>query len=297
MLSFDRQKVEVISLLTGQSDDIALGVNTGGAGDQGTMVGYATNEHESYLPLPIALAHALMIQHAKILETKEGSELLGPDAKAQVTIRYREGVAEHCKAVVFSAQHAERDISIIRNFLRKNIIDKVIPKSMINRETEFFINPTGKFVLGGPLTDTGLTGRKIVIDCYGNLARHGGGAFSGKDPTKVDRSGAYLCRYLAKNIVAAKLASRCEVQISYAIGHAEPVSIVVDTFGTETVPTPRIISAIEKLAFLSPLATIEHLRLKRPIYRATASFGHFGRTDPNFTWEQLDLVDHFAKIS
>ncbi|MDI9347566.1 MAG: methionine adenosyltransferase [Methylacidiphilales bacterium] len=294
--NFDFNSLKIQMILTTQSNDIAMGVDTGGAGDQGTMVGYATNEHPSYLPTPIALAHALMMRHHEVLHSKLGSKWLLPDAKAQVSIVYKNDIPESCYAIVLSAQHLNKPIESVRQFIRKEIIDVTIPQELMRNTTNFYINQTGSFLLGGPVTDTGLTGRKIIVDSYGNLARHGGGAFSGKDPSKVDRSAAYLCRYLAKNIIGAGIAKRCEVQIAYAIGYSKPVNVMVDCFGTSLVDEQKITDAIMQLPFLSPQGLIKKLNLARPIYFSTSFFGHFGRNIPSHTWEQLDLISHFSAL-
>ena len=284
-------KAKIINLITEQSDEIALGVNKDGAGDQGSMVGYATDEHESYLPLPFALCQKMMIEHSKRLT--QSPNLLA-DAKCQVTMMYHKGVAESIHTLVFSAQHQEQaSQEQVEDELNSIIRLAVSDDTLLNSQTRIFINPTGSFVKGGPLTDTGLTGRKLLVDTYGSTVRHGGGAFSGKDPTKVDRSGAYLCRYLAKNIVASGIARQCEVQISYCIGMSQPVSIVVDCPDDSQVKQVEIEEAIKQLPFLTPSALIDKLQLRKPIYESTAAFGHFGRNDQNFTWEKLDLVDYF----
>lgn len=298
-IGYDRQEygffleeATIYDLLTEQSDEIAMGVDNDGAGDQGSMIGYATNEHPSYLPLPIAYSHKLMMEHHSHIQD---SNILLADAKCQTTIEYNSNKTETVHAIVFSAQHtADASNRQVKEELM-HIITKTIPSAQL-KNTKILINPAGRFVKGGPLTDTGLTGRKIIVDTYGNLVRHGGGALSGKDPTKVDRSAAYLCRYLAKNIVKCGIAKRCEIQISYAIGVAQPVSIVVDCFGTATVPEDKIEKVINELPFLSPSALIDKLKLARPIYEPTSYFGHFGREHENFTWEKLDLPDYFSNI-
>jgi S-adenosylmethionine synthetase len=264
-----------------------MGVDTGGAGDQGLMFGYACDETPELMPLPIMLAHQLT---RKLSDTRRAGELkfLRPDGKSQVSVEYLNGNPARIDAVVVSTQHAEMDIEDLRRQVKAVIIDPVVPASMIDANTKFHINPTGRFVIGGPHGDSGVTGRKIIVDTYGGMGRHGGGAFSGKDPTKVDRSACYMARYIAKNIVAAGLASRCEVQLAYAIGVAEPVSVLVNTFGTSVVDEERIVELVRAHFPLTPQGMIDHLKLRRPIYRQTAAFGHFGRTEAGFTWEAAD---------
>jgi S-adenosylmethionine synthetase len=286
---FDSNTCAVISTINKQSGDIAMGVDTGGAGDQGMMFGYATDETPELMPLAISLAHKLT---KRLSEVRKSGQLsyLRPDGKSQVTVEYdANGKPIRVDAVVISTQHAE---SITNEDLRadilKHVIQATVPAELLDEDTKYHINPTGRFVIGGPMGDTGLTGRKIIVDTYGGSGRHGGGAFSGKDPTKVDRSAAYMARYIAKNIVAAGLARRCEVQLAYAIGVAEPVSVLVDTFGTGTVPDQKLQQLIRKNFKLTPRDIIETLKLRRPIYRKTAAYGHFGRNDPDFTWETTD---------
>ena len=286
---FDCNTCAVISTINKQSGDIAMGVDTGGAGDQGMMFGYATNETPELMPMAISLAHKLT---RRLSEVRKSGQLawLRPDGKSQVTVEYNsEGKPVRVDAVVISTQHAE---SISNDELRagilKHVIQATIPAELLDEDTKYHINPTGRFVIGGPMGDTGLTGRKIIVDTYGGAGRHGGGAFSGKDPTKVDRSAAYMARYIAKNIVAAGLADRCEVQLAYAIGIAEPVSVLVDTFGTGAIPAAKLQQLVRENFQLTPRAIIESLNLRRPIYRKTAAYGHFGRTDPDFTWEATD---------
>lgn len=307
---FDGNTCAVLTSIDKQSSDIALGVdhslelkngeedvyNLNGAGDQGMMFGYACNETPELMPLPISLAHKMAMQLTRV--RKEGVlRYLRPDGKTQVTVEYDDGKPVHLEAVVVSSQHSP-DVSLQK--LREDILEKVIrpvvPKELFDENTKVFINPTGRFVIGGPQGDTGLTGRKIIVDTYGGMARHGGGAFSGKDPTKVDRSAAYAARYVAKNVVAAGIADRCEVQLAYAIGVAKPVSIMVDTFGTGKVDDDAIAGAIEKVFDLRPAAIIDQLGLRRPIYRQVAAYGHMGRTDLNLSWEKNDRVDALRQV-
>jgi S-adenosylmethionine synthetase len=285
---FDAKTCAVVNMIQAQSPDIAMGVDTGGAGDQGLMFGYACNETKELMPLPISLAHALV---RRLSESRRSKELsyLRPDGKSQVSVEYVDGKPKRIDAVVISTQHGD-DVSTeqLRADVKKFIIDAVIPADMVDSQTKFHINPTGRFVIGGPHGDTGLTGRKIIVDTYGGMGRHGGGAFSGKDPTKVDRSACYMARYVAKNIVAADLADRCEVQLAYAIGVAEPVSIMVNTFGTGKVDDARLAEIVRETFSLTPAGMIKSLNLRRPIYQKTAAFGHFGRTEDTFTWEATD---------
>ena len=286
LYGFDSNTCAVISSINKQSGDIALGVDTGGAGDQGMMFGYACNETAELMPMPIALAHKLTMRLSDV--RKHGRlPYLRPDGKSQVTVEYD----EHRKpvrvdAVVISTQHAETvGNEELRSDILKHVIQATIPAHLLDEDTKYHINPTGRFVIGGPMGDTGLTGRKIIVDTYGGMGRHGGGAFSGKDPTKVDRSAAYMARHIAKNIVAAGLADRCELQLAYAIGVAEPVSVLVDTFGTGKVDNATIQELVRSHFKLTPKGIIEALNLRRPIYCKTAAYGHFGRSDPDFTWE------------
>lgn len=300
---FDGETCAVVNAIDEQSSDIALGVDATnenldtksagqlGAGDQGMMFGFACTETPELMPLPISLAHKLSF---KLSEVRKNNILsyLRPDGKSQVTIEYDDEKPIRVDTVVISCQHSE-DVSIdtLRSDIMSNVIKSVIPASLLDENTKYFINPTGRFVIGGPHGDSGLTGRKIIADSYGGYARHGGGAFSGKDPTKVDRSASYAARWVAKNIVAAGFAERCEVQLAYAIGVAKPVSVNIDTFGTEKISTEDIKKAVDKVFDLRPLEIIESLDLRRPIYKKTAAYGHFGREDEDFTWEKTDRVD------
>jgi S-adenosylmethionine synthetase len=289
---FDGNSCSVLTSIHEQSPDISMGVSKNedgvqGAGDQGLMFGYATSETPELMPLPITLAHKLTMRLAAV--RKEGTlDWIGPDGKSQVSVIYEDAIPKKIDTVVVSTQHTE-DVSISQ--VREEIISKVIKPicdDLINNSTRFLVNPTGRFVIGGPVGDTGLTGRKIIADTYGGMGRHGGGAFSGKDPSKVDRSACYMARYIAKNIVSSGLASKCEVQLAYAIGVAEPVSIMVDTFNTGKINEEKIESQVREIFDTTPLGIIETLRLKRPIYKKTAAYGHFGRNDPDFSWEKTD---------
>ena len=285
---FDCNTCGVHNLIQSQSPDISMGVDTGGAGDQGLMFGYACNETDELMPLPIMMAHKLVRRLSDA--RREGIlNFLRPDGKSQVSVEYVGNTPKRIEAVVISTQHSP-DISTedLRREVKKHIIDVVVPSSMVDSQTKYHINPTGRFVVGGPHGDTGLTGRKIIVDTYGGMGRHGGGAFSGKDPTKVDRSACYMARYIAKNLVASGLASRCEVQLAYAIGVADPVSVRVDTFGTGVVPEDRLAELVRQNFSLTPRGIIDHLQLRRPIYKQTAAFGHFGRNEKGFTWEATD---------
>jgi S-adenosylmethionine synthetase len=292
-LGFDGKSCAVLNALGQQSVDIAQGVDRAapeeqGAGDQGLMFGYASNETESLMPAPITYSHQLVQRQA---EVRKSGELpwLRPDAKSQVTFRYEDDRPVGIEAVVLSTQHGEDiDQKTLREAVMETIIKPVLPAKWLSKQTRYHINPTGRFVIGGPMGDCGLTGRKIIVDTYGGMARHGGGAFSGKDPSKVDRSAAYACRYVAKNVVAAGLAARCEIQVSYAIGVAEPTSVTVETFGTNRVPEERITALVREHFDLRPYGILQMLDLIRPIYRATAAYGHFGRSEPEFTWERTD---------
>ena len=289
LYGFDSNTCAVISSINKQSGDIAMGVDTGGAGDQGMMFGYATNENSTYMPTPIFLAHRLC---ERLTEVRKNGTLpyLRPDGKSQVTVEYDENHKPvRIDAVVISSQHSETvSNDDLRAGIMKHVIQAALPAEMLDEDTKYHINPTGRFVIGGPMGDTGLTGRKIIVDTYGGMGRHGGGAFSGKDPTKVDRSACYMARYIAKNIVAAGLADRCEVQLAYAIGVAEPVSVLIDTFGTAKIDEKKIAELVRANFKLTPKGIMESLNLRRPIYRKTAAYGHFGRNDPDFTWEATD---------
>jgi S-adenosylmethionine synthetase len=289
LYGFDSNTCAVISTINKQSPDIAQGVDTGGAGDQGMMFGYATNETPELMPAPISLAHKLTRRLSEVRKSGLMS-YLRPDGKSQVTVEYdANNKPVRVDAVVISTQHADNvGNEELRADILKHVIQAVIPAGLLDAGTKYHINPTGRFVIGGPMGDTGLTGRKIIVDTYGGMGRHGGGAFSGKDPTKVDRSAAYMARYVAKNIVAAGLADRCEVQLAYAIGVAEPVSVLVDTFGTGTVDEDKLEALVRANFALTPKGIIESLNLRRPIYKATAAYGHFGREGKDFTWEATD---------
>src|SRR5262245_6746538 len=289
LYGFDSNTCAVISSINKQSGDIAMGVDTGGAGDQGMMFGYATNENDDFMPTAIALAHKLT---QRLSEVRKNGMLpyLRPDGKSQVTVEYGpDHKPKRVDAVVISTQHAETvDNKTLRADILQHVIQAAIPANLLDADPKYHINPTGRFVIGGPMGDTGLTGRKIIVDTYGGMGRHGGGAFSGKDPTKVDRSACYMARYIAKNVVAAGLADRCEVQLAYAIGVAEPVSVLVDTFGTSKISEDKLEELVRDNFQLTPKGIIESLKLRRPIYRKTAVYGHFGRNDPDFTWEATD---------
>ena len=288
---FDSHTCAVVSSIDEQSPDIAMGVDPGGAGDQGMMFGYACNETAELMPLPISLAHKLVRKLADVRRTDE-LDYLRPDGKSQVTIEYEGGKPVRVDAVVISTQHSDRvEQDQIKSDVIEHVVRPIIPGSMVDENTKYHINPTGRFVVGGPHGDTGLTGRKIIVDTYGGMGRHGGGAFSGKDPTKVDRSASYMARHIAKNIVAAELASHCEVQLAYAIGVADPVSVMVDTFGTGQVEEERLAAIVRGSFPLTPRGIIDYLDLRRPIFKATSAYGHFGREGEGFTWENTDKAE------
>jgi S-adenosylmethionine synthetase len=301
-LGFDYDSCAVLNAIHSQSPDIAQGVDTGGAGDQGLMSGYACRETGELMPMPIMLAHKLCRQLAMVRKQRI-IPYLGPDGKSQVTLQYQDGVPSRAEAIVIATQHTEEVLDRTRKHMTKKsvdeIIDKVvipvIPEEMIDDRTRFLINPTGKFVVGGPRCDTGMTGRKIIVDTYGGMVSHGGGAFSGKDPTKVDRSASYMARYIAKNIVAAGLAEKCTIQLAYAIGVAEPVSLMAFTDGTSKIPEERIVELIKKRFDLTPRGIIERLDLLNPIYSRTAAYGHFGRSEKEFTWERTDIAKTLSR--
>ena len=292
---FNYKTCGVITAIQEQSPDIALGVDTSEAGDQGMMFCYATNETPELMPLPIMMAHQLVRRLAEVRKNKM-LPYLRPDGKSQVTVEYVDNKPIRILNVVIGAHHSSRvSTPKLRREIREAVIDPIIPKEFLNRETKYFINATGRFEIGGPMADTGLTGRKIIVDTYGGFGRHGGGAFSGKDPTKVDRSASYMARYIAKTIVAAKFADRCEIQVAYCIGVREPVSVMVNTFGTGKVSEAALEKAVRMVFDLTPGGIIRDLKLRRPCYRKTAAYGHFGRNENGFTWEELDKVDAFKK--
>jgi S-adenosylmethionine synthetase len=297
LYGFDSNTCAVMCTVKRQSPDIAMGVDTGGAGDQGLMFGYACDETEELMPMPIQLAHRLTQRLSEVRKSKK-LPFLRPDGKSQVTVEYRNGKPARVDCVVISTQHSN-DVSNeeLHRGVMEHVIKPIIPANMLDSKTKFHINPTGRFVIGGPMGDAGLTGRKIIVDSYGGYSRHGGGAFSGKDPSKVDRSACYMARYIAKNIVAAGLATRAEVQLAYAIGVAEPVSVMVDTFGTATIAEERITQLVRENFSLTPKAIIETLDLRRPVYKPTAAYGHFGRTGPGFTWERTDRAEALRKAA
>jgi len=294
---YDADTCAVLCTVKRQSPDIAMGVDTGGAGDQGLMFGFACDETDELMPMPIQLAHRLTQRLSEIRKAKK-VDFLRPDGKSQVTIEYRDGRPKRVDCVVISTQHSEKVSNAeLRAAIVEHVIRPIVPANMLDADTKYHINPTGRFVIGGPMGDAGVTGRKIIVDSYGGYSRHGGGAFSGKDPSKVDRSACYMARYIAKNIVAAGLASKAEVQLAYAIGIAEPVSVMAETFGTAAMPEERITSLIREFFALTPKGIIETLDLRRPIYKATAAYGHFGRSGPGFTWERADRADALRKAA
>jgi S-adenosylmethionine synthetase len=293
---FDYETCAVVTSLHGQSSDIALGVDVGGAGDQGLMFGFACNETEELMPLPILLAHKLAMRLAEARK-KDIVGYLRPDGKTQVTIEYKNGMPVRVDSIIVSTQHSpEVTLKEIREDVIEKVIKPTVPAGLLDEENvKYYVNPTGRFVVGGPMGDTGLTGRKIIVDSYGGVGSHGGGCFSGKDPTKVDRSGSYMARYVAKNIVAAGMADRVQVQIAYAIGVPEPVSVLAETFGTGKIPSRQIVKIIRNNFDLTPKGMIDTLDLRRPIFRKTAAYGHFGRNDPDFTWEKTDKAEALRK--
>ncbi len=297
LFGFDATTCAVMCTIKRQSPDIAMGVDTGGAGDQGLMFGFACDETAELMPMPIQLAHRLTQRLSEVRKSKK-VDFLRPDGKSQVTVEYRDGKPFRVDCVVISTQHSDTvPYEDLRHAIMEYVIRPIIPAHMLDAKTKYHINPTGRFVIGGPMGDAGLTGRKIIVDTYGGYSRHGGGAFSGKDPSKVDRSACYMARYIAKNIVAAGLASRAEVQLAYAIGVAEPVSVMVDTFGTAAIPEEKITALVRENFPLTPKAIIETLDLRKPIYKPTAAYGHFGRTGPGFTWERTDRADALRKAA
>lgn len=298
---FDYQTCAILNAIHSQSPDIAQGVDTGGAGDQGLMTGYACRETPQLMPFPIVLAHKLTQRMAEVRK-KKILDYLGPDGKSQVTVEYKKGEPARVDAVVVSSQHTAKILDKtgkkISNKAREEIIEAVIKPvlgKLVDSKTRYFINPTGKFVVGGPQSDTGMTGRKIIVDTYGGMVAHGGGAFSGKDPTKVDRSASYMARYIAKNIVAANLADKCTIQLAYVIGVPDPVSVMVDTHNTSRIPEKELSKIVRKVFPLTPFGIIDYLKLRRPIYRKTASYGHFGRSGPEFTWEETNKTKELQK--
>jgi len=297
LFGFDATTCAVMCTVKRQSPDIAMGVDAGGAGDQGSMFGFACDETQELMPMPIQLAHRLTQRLAEVRKSKK-VDFLRPDGKSQVTVEYRDGKPFRVDCVVVSTQHSDTvPNEDLRHAVIEYVIRPIIPAHMLDAKTKYHINPTGRFVIGGPMGDAGLTGRKIIVDTYGGYSRHGGGAFSGKDPSKVDRSASYMARYIAKNIVAAGLASRAEVQLAYAIGVAEPVSVMVDTFGTGAISEEKITALVRENFPLTPKAIIEALDLRKPIYKPTAAYGHFGRTGPGFTWERTDRADTLRKAA
>jgi len=294
---YDSDTCAVMCTVKRQSPDIAMGVDTGGAGDQGLMFGFACDETPELMPMPIQLAHQLTHKLSEVRKSKK-VDFLRPDGKSQVTIEYRNGKPARVDSVVISTQHGDSvSNDDLRNAILEHVIKPVVPVAMLDKNTKYYINPTGRFVIGGPMGDAGLTGRKIIVDTYGGYSRHGGGAFSGKDPSKVDRSACYMARYIAKNVVAAGIATKAEVQLAYAIGVADPVSVMVDSFGTATVSQEKITELVREHFKLTPKGIIETLDLRRPIYKATAAYGHFGRSGPGFTWEKTDCADALRKAA
>ena len=294
---FDSETCAILTAIHTQSPDIKQGVDTGGAGDQGMMFGFACNETEELMPLTIMLAHKL-VRQLSIMRRSGKLDFLRPDGKSQVTVAYEDGKPVRVDTVVVSSQHADSvDNKTLRDGIMEAVIRPIVPASMIDRNTKFHINPTGRFVTGGPMGDSGLTGRKIIVDTYGGVGRHGGGAFSGKDPSKVDRSACYMARHVAKNLVSAGFAERCEIQLAYAIGVADPVSVMVETYGTGILPEEKLVQVVRDVFPLTPLGIIDYLQLRRPIYKQTAAFGHFGRTEPGFTWERTNRVEDLRQAA
>ncbi len=304
-VGFDSKNCGIMTFISQQSADISMGVNEGegtykeqGAGDQGLMFGFACNETPELMPLPISLSHQLLRELSK--QRNAGTDFLRPDAKSQVSVEYRDGKPVGVQTIVISTQHTDSiSLKDLEAYVIEKVVKKIVPDNLLNRSTKYFINPTGRFVVGGPVGDCGVTGRKIIVDTYGGYSRHGGGAFSGKDPSKVDRSAAYAARYIAKNVVGAGIASKCEVQVAYAIGVAKPVAIYIDTFGTGKVPEEKISQAVQEIFDLTPSGIIKSLQLLKPIYKKTATYGHFGREatpDGAFSWERLDKVDALKKL-
>ena len=294
---FDSHTCGVLTAIHEQSQDIAQGVDTGGAGDQGMMFGYACNETTELMPLPILLAHKLV---RRLTEVRKAGMLdfLRPDGKSQVTVHYEDGKPVRVDSVVISTQHSEAvENKVLRDAIIEHVILPVVPESMAGRETKFHINPTGRFVVGGPQGDSGLTGRKIIVDTYGGMGHHGGGAFSGKDPSKVDRSASYMARHIAKNLISAGVADRCEIQLAYAIGVAEPVSVMVNSFGTGLVEEEKLVQLVRDIFPLTPLGIIDYLDLRRPIYKQTAAYGHFGRTEKGFSWEMTNKAEEIRQAA
>ncbi len=295
-MGFDYGSCGVITAIQEQSSDIARGVDVGGAGDQGLMIGYACRQTEELMPLPIMLAHKL-VKRLAYIRKKKLVDYLRPDGKSQVTIEYEDNFPKRVESVIIGAHHNHQvKTEKLREDIRELVIKYVIPPQLLNKNTKIFINATGRFEIGGPVADTGVTGRKIMVDTYGGWARHGGGCFSGKDPTKVDRSASYMARYIAKNIVASGIADECEIQLAYCIGVADPVAIMVNTFGTAKVDEEKLAEAIKEIFPLTPQGIIDHLKLLRPIYRKTACYGHFGREEEGFSWENLDKVEELRRF-
>ena len=292
---FDYYTCGILTAIHEQSPDIAQGVDTGGAGDQGMMYGFACNDTEELMPLPIMLAHKLVRQLSRLRNSGKVN-FLRPDGKSQVSVLYENGKPVRVDTVVVSTQHSDSvEYVVLKDVVIEEVIRPVVPASMMDRGTKFHINPTGRFVTGGPQGDSGLTGRKIIVDTYGGMGRHGGGAFSGKDPSKVDRSACYMARHIAKNLVASGVAERCEIQLAYAIGVAEPVSVMVDTYGTGLADEEKLVQLVREIFPLTPLGIIDYLKLRRPIYKQTAAFGHFGRTEPSFTWERTNKAEEIRQ--